>query len=163
MPKKVDAKIRRIKETGRCIVAGLPYKLPSDRNKDLVAYIANRLNTRRTTASISNVCARTKLTGRKIDYKHKYMLGFGDYCEVWNPRVVSNTVALRTESCIALFPSANISRSWIFFNLESECYVRRTHWKRLPMPQRIVDVTNAMALRSVRVGVRLAEELHDSQ
>lgn len=148
---KVDAKIRRIKETGRCIVAGLPFKLPRDRNKDLVAYIANRLNTRRTTASTSNVCARTKLTGRKIDYKREYMLGFGDYCEVWNPRVIRNTVAPRTESCIALFPSANISGSWIFFNLEKESYVRRTHWKRLPMPQRIIDVINAMALRYVRV------------
>jgi hypothetical protein len=35
---KVDAKIRRIKETYRCIKNGLPWKLPMSKVKDLVAY-----------------------------------------------------------------------------------------------------------------------------
>ena len=34
---KVDAKIRRLKETYRSVKAGLPWKLPKNRVKDLVA------------------------------------------------------------------------------------------------------------------------------
>jgi hypothetical protein len=66
---KVDAKIRRVKETARSILDGLPYMLPRNRIKDLVTFVVNHLNTRRTKALNDNVCARTKLTaGRKVSF-----------------------------------------------------------------------------------------------
>jgi hypothetical protein len=106
---KVDAKIRRIKETARSILVGLSYTLPPNRVKDLVTYVVNRLNTRRTSALNDNVCPRSKFTGRKIDYKREFMLGFGDYIEAYDPKARSNTMDARTEPCIALvYPAANI-------------------------------------------------------
>jgi hypothetical protein len=66
---KVDAKIRWIKEACRSILASLPYELPRNRIKDLVTYAVNRLNTWRTKALKDNVCPRSRMTGRKIDYK----------------------------------------------------------------------------------------------
>jgi hypothetical protein len=38
---KVDAKIRRVKETIRSVIAGLPYRLPRARMKDLVTYVVS--------------------------------------------------------------------------------------------------------------------------
>jgi hypothetical protein len=99
---KVDAKIRRIKENARSILAGLPYSLPKNRVKDLVTYVVNRMNTRRTTALSDNVCPRAKFTGKKIDYGKEFSLGFGDYVEAYDPKVRSDSMQERTEPCIAL-------------------------------------------------------------
>jgi hypothetical protein len=53
----------------------------------------------------------------------------GDYIEAYNPRAegMSNDVLMiRTEPCIALYPSANRNGSWIMLNLNSNSYVRMT-------------------------------------
>ena len=60
------------------ILAGLPYTLPKDKIKDLVVYAVNRINTRRTSALSDNVSPRVRFTGRKVNYKREYCLGFGD-------------------------------------------------------------------------------------
>jgi len=149
---KVDAKIRRIKETCRSIIAGLPYDLARNRIKDLVSYVMHRLNTRRTTALSDNVCPRTKLSGRKVNYNREYKLGFGDYVEAYDPRGKSNSMRPRSEPCIALYPSANISGSWILWNINSGTYVRRTHWRQLPTPDSVIKKMNELA-GSARVEV----------
>jgi hypothetical protein len=142
---KIDARIRRIKETCRSIIAGLPYHLPRNRVKDLVTYVVNRLNTRRTTSLAENVCPRSKLTGRKINYKREFLLGFGDYVECYDPKVRSNSMKPRSEPCIALYPSANISGSWVMWSLASETYVRRTHWRVLPISELVIKKMNELA------------------
>jgi len=55
---KVDVKIRRINETFRKVLAGLPWSLPKQLVGDLVAYAVSRLNIRRTTALAENVCPK---------------------------------------------------------------------------------------------------------
>jgi len=95
------------------------------------------------------------MTGRKIDYKREFMLGFGDYyIEAYNLKVKANSMRQRSEPCIALYPSANISGSWVLWNLNTgECYVRRTHWKKLPMPDMIVSKMNELAgIRKIEKG-----------
>jgi len=59
---KIDIRIRRVKETTRSIIAGLPWSLPKNRVKDLVKYVVSRLNTGRTTSLNDNVCPRVKFT-----------------------------------------------------------------------------------------------------
>jgi hypothetical protein len=81
-----------------------------------------------------NVAPRVKFTGVRGDYHKEYGLSFGDYAEVYDPKAQqeSNNVQMpRTEPCIALYPSANRNGSWIFFNLNTRAYVRRTQWKTL--------------------------------
>jgi hypothetical protein len=112
---------------------------------ELVVYSVNRKNAIRATAQNSNVCPRTRMTGRKIDYKREFMLGFGDYCEAWDPKSKKNTLTARSESYIALYPSTNISGSWILYNIETERQVRRTNIKKLPVPDRIVAIMNQRA------------------
>jgi len=53
------------------------------------------------------------MTGRKVDFKREYALTFGEYVEARNPKVVSNSMAPRTEPCLALYPTLNANGSWI--------------------------------------------------
>jgi hypothetical protein len=142
---KVDAKIRRIKESARSIIAGLPYKLPKNRVKDLVSFVVNRINTRRTKALNDNICPRTKLTGRKVSYHREFMLGFGDYVEAKDPKARSNTMDARSEPCVALYPAANVTGSWIMWSLRAQNYVRRSNWKKMPMPEAVIIKMNEFA------------------
>jgi Reverse transcriptase (RNA-dependent DNA polymerase). len=142
---KVDARIRRIKENARSILAGLPYSLPKNRIKDLVTYVVNRMNTRRTTALSDNVCPRAKFTGMKIDYDKEFCLGFGDYVEAYDPKVRSNSMQERTEPCIALYPAANIPGSWVMWSMRSDTYMRRTNWTKMRFTREVIDSLNTMA------------------
>ena len=45
---KCDAKMRRLKDTYRAVLAGLSYKLPGSRTYDLLGYCVSRMNIRRT-------------------------------------------------------------------------------------------------------------------
>jgi hypothetical protein len=85
------------------------------------------------------------MTGRKIDYKREFSLGFGSYCEVWSPKAKKNTMKERSESCIAVYPSTNISGSWIFYRIHTGRQVRRTKWKELPITDRIISIMNSKA------------------
>jgi hypothetical protein len=83
---KIDAKIRRVKELIRSVHASLPWKLLDAQVKDLVTYAVNRINMRRTSASTTNVAPRVAFTGRKPNYKKEFAIGFGDYCECYDPK-----------------------------------------------------------------------------
>jgi len=147
---KIDAKIRRIKEMMRSIIAGLPYSLPDARIKDLATYVVSRKNARSTLAAGNNVSPRVKFTGRKIDYAKEYGLKFGDYVECYDPtaQARSNDVTKkRTNSCIALYPSGNLNGSWIFWNLNSMTYIQRSQWRKMEMTELIADIMNKGARR----------------
>jgi hypothetical protein len=97
---KIDIWIRRIKELVRAVIADLPYSLPADRVKDLVTYAASRINVRRTKAVTDEASPRVRFTGLRPDLKKEFGLAFGDYAEVFNPKVAerSNDVTVpRTE------------------------------------------------------------------
>jgi hypothetical protein len=143
---KVDAKIRRIKETIRSVSADLPWQLPDSRVKDLVTYCVSRINTRRTTASTDNIAPRVKFTGMKINYVKEYSLGFGEYCECYDPKVISNNAEQpRTEPCIALHPTANATGAWNFLNLKTNRYVRRSSWRKMVTTDLVIARMNELA------------------
>jgi hypothetical protein len=145
---KVDSKIRRIKETMRSVIAGLAFSLPKRLVKDLVTYVVSRINTRRTTALNDNVYPRVKFTGRKVDYKMEYCLAFGDYVEAYDPRAEkksNDAMTNRTEPCIVLYPSGNLNGSWIFWNMNTSAYVRRTQWRKMVVNEVVISRMNALA------------------
>jgi len=154
---KIDIKIRRLKELMRAVLADLPYSLPKDRLKGLVTYSMSGLNNRSTKALNDATSPRIRLTGFKPDFKQEFGLAFGDYAEVFNPKASerSNDVTVpRTEPCVALYPSANQNGSWVFYNLDTKTYVRRTQWKRLPTNKLVVATMNELAGTS---GVKAAD------
>jgi len=140
---KVDANIRRIKEMARKVKAGLPWELPGQLFKDLVTYAMSRINIRRTTALSENVCPRVLFMGMPIDYKKELQLAFGDYVEVY--KGTTNNMAARSAACIALFPAANSTGSWVLWKIDTRCKVRRSNKVKLVTMDAIITTMNAIA------------------
>ncbi len=140
---KVDAKIRRLKETYRSVKSGLAWELPGSLVEDLVAYIVSRMNIRRTTALMENVCPRVLFTGIPVDYKKELLLAFGDYVEAYEG--TDNTSAARSAACIALYPANNASGSWVLWKLETRSRVRRSNLTKLVTSNLINQAMNAVA------------------
>ena len=126
---KVDAKIRRLKDTYRCVKAGLPWKLAHSRVKDLVAYSVSRINLRSSTSLSTTLSPRVLFTGMKPNFKKELSLAFGDYVEVHNG--TNNTSRERSLPCIALYPLGNSTGSWLFWNISTRSYLRRSHWVKM--------------------------------
>lgn len=137
----LDVEIRHVKEIYRSVMSSLPWELPVWLDKDLVAYCVSRKNLR--SAPGSAVSPRVKLTGRKPDCKKELSIGFGDYCECYNPAVTSNDATqARTEACIALYPTGNANGSWWFLNLGTKRRVRRTNWQKMVTSELIISHMN---------------------
>ena len=129
----------------RTTVAGLPWKIPKSKIKDLVRYAVCRKNMRRS-ANGSRVAPKVAFTGRIPTYNREYGLSFGTYCETTDPKVESRNVEQsRTEACIALYPANNANQSWIFLNLKTNRYVRRSSWIVMNTDQLIIDRMNELA------------------
>jgi hypothetical protein len=118
----IDLIIRHVKEIFRSVRDSLPWDQPWWLDKDMVTYSTCRKNLRSTPHS--NVSARVKFIGRKPVFKKELGLAYGDYCECYNPAVVSRGSSPRTEPCVALYPTTNANGSWVFLNLTSKRRVR---------------------------------------
>jgi hypothetical protein len=144
----IDTKIRRLKELMRSVIAGLPYPLAKEQVKDFAVYAVSRSNLKASIGLESTVCPRVRFTGYKRDYKTELCLAFGDYVEAYDPKSKdrSNDVMVaRSELCVALYPSANRNGSWIFYNLTSKSYVRRSQWRKSPTMQYVIDAMRSLA------------------
>jgi len=142
---KVDAKIRRIKDTYRCVKAGLPWQLAISRVKDLVAYCVSRLNLMSTTALNGVLSPRVLFTGIKPNYKRELSLAFGDYVEVHNG--TTNTSKERSIPCIALYPLGNSTGSWLFWSISTRSYVRRSTWVKMVTTQLVTTAMDSDAIQ----------------
>jgi hypothetical protein len=80
---KVDIRFRRVKEMYHTVKAGLPWRLPITRVKDLVTYCVSRMNLRTTTTLHGTVSPRVLFTGVKPNYRKELSLAFGDYVELY--------------------------------------------------------------------------------
>ena len=142
----LDAKIRRLKEMIRSVLAALPWKCPRQMGPDVVSYSTTRHNIRPSTCNGSGVAPRVALTGMKPRYKKELSIAFGDYCECRDPTAKSNDAsAKRTTPCIALYPVGNSKGSWVFLNIDTKRRVRRSQWKKMVTTQIIIDRMNEMA------------------
>jgi hypothetical protein len=143
---KVDIRIRRIKETIRCAHAGLEWKLPKSMVKDLVKFANGRNNMKSTSARVDKVAPRIAFSGRKPNYRKEYGLRFGNYCECYDPKVVSkDALRDRTEPCIALYPACNAAGSWVFLNMKTNKRVRRSTWEKMVTTDLVIARMNALA------------------
>ena len=75
---KVDAKIRRIKETYRSVKAGLTWELEGPLIDDCLAYCVTHMNLRRTSALHGVMSPAFLFTGVKPKYQKVFGLVFGD-------------------------------------------------------------------------------------
>jgi len=140
---KVDTKIRRKKEMARKVKARLPWELPRQSFKDLVTYAVSWINICRMMALAEIVCPRVLFTGMPIDYKKELQLAFGDYMEAYEG--TTNNMAERSAACIALFPAANSTGSWVLWEIDTRSKVRRSNMVKLVTMDATITTINAIA------------------
>ena len=102
--------------------AGLPWKLPKNRVKDLVAYAASCLNLRGTSALQGVQSPRVLFTGLEPNYQKELGLAFGNYVEVHNMTI--NTSKECSLPCIALYPVGNATSTWVMWCITTKAYER---------------------------------------
>ena len=75
----------------------------------------SRINIRRLTVLSQNLCARVAFTGLKPDFWKELLLGFSDYCKIYDS--TDNTTKSMSIPCVALYPCCNMTGSWAFYSL----------------------------------------------
>ena len=146
----LDIRMRHVKDLIRGRTSLLPWKLPKQLLFDIGAYAVSRLNCRPSTSSTSPLPAITKFTGLRPSAKHEFDLEFGDYCQVYAEKGISNDIdATRSIDVIACYPNSNRSKSWTFLNLQTLKRLTRPSWTKMRTTGVVIDRMNQIAAADI--------------
>ena len=145
----VEVAIRTVKEQARGILHTLPYRLPKTLQKDLIAFVTQRLNMLPSKRGYVGMPAIQAFTGVRVNLDKEARVAFGEYCQTVTPNLAStsrkNDVSFaRTEGCIAL---SNASRHGhvYFYCLRTRSRIARTKWTSLPLSGELIAMINGMS------------------
>ena len=141
----VERKIQTIKGCTRSIISSLPYKLPYSLVPHCVSFAVNRINMLPNKTGYVGFSPRELFFKRKTNYDTDIRTGFGDYAQVHNPNIISNSMHARTEGAIALTPTGNTHGSILFYMLSSGKITSRQQFVILPTPTEVVEHMNSLA------------------
>jgi hypothetical protein len=145
-----DIRIRRIKDICRAVLDGVPYKVPTFMLEYLVNFATSRYNLQQD--KIDEDCPRVKFGGWRPKFKKELSLCWGDYAEVYNPAVTSNSILQpRSEPCVALYPTGNTHGSWYFLNLNTNRVVMRSNWRRMFFSTDFINRMNNLCKEAIVV------------
>ena len=138
---------RTLKERVRSFTTTLPYKLPNIMIIHLVYYCVTMINSFRKVSAVGmgKIPPKELLTGRKIDYKKDCSLKFGEYVQVHDDEMITNTLNERTLGAIVLGPIGNVQGSYSFLNLKTWKVIKRRAWVQIPMSSLVIDRINEKA------------------
>lgn len=143
---EVERSIRVIKERVRSFVTTYPAKMPSTMFVHLVYYCVFMINSFPRSSSIdTGTPPRELITGKKIDFKRDCALKFGQYVQVHEDELITNTMKERTLGALSLGPVGNQQNSYNFLNLKTWNVLKRRSWVALPMPDHVISMINAKA------------------
>ena len=147
---RIKRKIRTVKERVRALMSQeLPYSLTALGIAMLVLFCVSRINYQTPDSRHGEESPRAAFTGRQIDAALDYRIGFGEdaQCTVAN---TNNTMAARTEDCIAMLPTGNRTGSVKMLSIATGKMVSRDQFTILPMPSSVIERLNAMAVAEGR-------------
>jgi hypothetical protein len=113
-------------------------------------FVTSRINLMPHRAGLSNISPSEAFRGRKIDFKRDLRLGFGEYCEVFDPRA-DNSMRSRTQAAISLMPSGNVSGSVKFLSLASGKTIVRDQFTQLPCTDIVINQMNVLAVHDLNI------------
>ena len=142
---KVERLIQQVKEICRTTVSGLAFRLAKNLVKWLAVYAMVRRNHTPTVNLVGDLLPVENLTGMMVDFQKQLALGFGDYCQIYNPNVNKSSMDERTMGAIALFPANDQRSSWWFLCLKTWKKVKRSSWTKLPTSDVVIDLLNRKA------------------
>jgi hypothetical protein len=85
-----------------------------------------------------------QFSGLKLDASRDLRVGFGDYLEATVPNT-NNTMAARTEGCLALLPTGNLQGSVHVWTLRTKQVKVRDQFRVLPTPDIVIAHLNKLA------------------
>lgn len=140
----IENKIMEVKNRSRGIKNTLPYRLALFLITFLVLFCVSRINLVPHRAGLSNLSPAEAFRGRKVDYSIDLRVGFGEYCEVFDPKA-DNSMRARTQACISLLPLGNTTGTVQFLNLATGKTVKRDQFKVLPCSDFVIQRMNEFA------------------
>lgn len=140
----IERKIQEVKERCRAIINTLPYRLPLTLVPYLVLFAVTRINWIPHRVGMANISPSEAFLGRKLDFKRDLRVGFGEYCEVFDPSS-DNTMRPRTQAAISLGPTGNLSGSVRFYRLATGKEIVRDQFTVMPMSDVVIKAMNILA------------------
>jgi hypothetical protein len=140
----VERKIQFIKEKVRSYITSSHFVMPSIVLIYCVYFSVGCVNNHISAGSMDNCLPRQRFTGRKLDTKIDARFSFGEYCHATVP-TTSNSMTARTDPCICLLSSMNLTGSVKMLDLNSFTIVTRDNFMLLPMPASVIAVLNKLA------------------
>ena len=146
-----EVEIRTVKERMRCTEARLPYTLPRRAVRFLADGVVGAYNT--TLRAGQTVSPRELFTGIKFDYTRDMRFEFGQYVQVHVPpsQMEKNGPKTRSVGAIALCSAGNNSGGWWFMSLKKKGFFDAQRADALPMPDVVIGILNALAIRDAKV------------
>lgn len=150
--------IQHIKNICRCVIAGLPWKMPISLVSSLVKYAMRRRNSF-ITSSVGEIPLEM-VNGAKLDFKKEFCLGFGDRCEVYVKPIKTSTMEERTVSAIALYPVGR-SGAWRFLDLNTGSMRTRRRHVLLPTDDVTIRLMNEKYMRETANNLVRRQEIEE--
>ena len=104
---RIERRIRTVKERVRAFISHeLPFTLTALGVAMLVLFCVPRINYQTSESRHGEDCPRVVFTGRQVNARLDYRIGFGKYAQCTVPNTDA-TMAARTEDCVAMLPTGN--------------------------------------------------------
>jgi hypothetical protein len=141
---EVERRIRWIKEKYRRLEQRLPYLMSTTLIHWAVRASARFTNMQRTASSTSASTPRDKFLGRPFDFKLDARVAFGAYVQTV-VRQTDNTPMPRTEGCIALMSSDNLTGTIYAYHIATRRIVLRDQFTINPIDDRLIAYLDGIA------------------
>ena len=140
----VERMIQTIKQRVRAHEGTLPFVMPKTILMWCVIFCVSRVNLQPSATREDRTSPNEQFTGVKLDAKRDLRCRFGDYVQA-TVAMTDNTMAARTQGCVALFPTGNMTGSVKMFCLGTKSVVTRDQFKILPMPEEVCQHLTRLA------------------
>lgn len=140
----VERRAQTVKQRFRAYENSVPFIMTRLLIIHCVLFVVSRLNMVPSRMSGTTLSPLEILTGRKIDSARDLRIGFGDYTQA-TVATTDNSPTARTQGCIALLPTGNLTGSVRFLCLATNKVVTRDQFRILPMPSLAIDYINSLA------------------
>lgn len=141
---EVERRIRWIKEKYRRLEQRLPYTMTSTLMDWAVRAAGRFTNLQRTSSSNSRSSPRDKYLGRPFDYSVDARVSFGTYIQC-TARATDNTPTPRTQGCIALMPTDNMTGTIYCYHILTGRIITRDQFVIVPTPDALIDRIDSLA------------------
>ena len=135
---------QEVKKRVRSHEHGLPFVMCKVVLIYCVLFCMRCINLQPSSTSIDRISPMEQFSGLKLDASRDLRVGFGDYLEATVPNT-NNTMAARTEGCLALLPTGNLQGSVHVWTLRTKQVKVRDQFRVLPTPDIVIAHLNKLA------------------